>query len=301
LGATLAWLRNALALISASNKVHVSAAVAVYIASTLVYALRTVIVMHWQGVHVSLRDSYIAYLMNMFVNNITPSARAGGELVRAAFIARRYGLSLPSVINVVAFERATEAIGIVVLVVFTALYGIYDLKSSEYLAAISAAIFLALLIIYRYWDRLFHAAMVRLERRGWLRYDSSETLWFSDMLSNKVLLAIGVLFGVMVWFLDALRLYFIGKALGVEMDLVRYIGVSVLYAGIGLLAVTPGGLGIVEGGLTAVLVALGVSPGDAIAVTLIERLISYGLGTLLGAMGLVAAGGMKAWKALRSQ
>jgi uncharacterized membrane protein YbhN (UPF0104 family) len=281
--------------------VFVLEAVAVYVLSTLVYAVRTCIILRRAGVRIRLRDSYIAYLFNIFVNNITPSARAGGELVRAAFIARRYGLSIASTVNVVAFERATEALGIVVLIGVSVVYGVFDKRSTWYLLVLSVLIVSALYVVYRFWDRIFETVLERLEKRGWVGSGLGGVMRLSGFFRDRLLLLLGVVFGVAVWFLDAVRLYLIGLAVGVDMGIIGYIGVSVLYAAIGVLAVTPGGLGIVEGGLTAVLVALGVAADDALAITLIERLISYGLGTLLGAMGLLAAGGMKAWRALRSQ
>jgi len=295
----LAWLEEALSIVSASDKLYVSMAVATYLFSTVLYSLRTVIVMRRMGIPLSLRDAYIAYLLNILVNNITPGARAGGELARAAYIARRYKASLPSLINIIAFERATEAAGIVSLMLIALVYGIFDQRDARYLAVLSSLIFAGLLALYKYWDRLFNFAMAKLEKRGWVKYDASSTMRFSELFHDHLLLAVSVAIGATVWFLDAVRLYLIGRAIGVHLGVAVYVGVSALYAVVGLFAVTPGGVGIVEGGLAAILIAVGIEPGDALAIALIERLISYGLGTLLGVLGLLAAGGRRAWKTLR--
>ena len=295
------WVRDALDAAAEANKYYIGAAILVYIVSTLVYAARTYLLSHRIGIALRFIDSYIAYLFNIFVNNITPGAKAGGELARAAYIARRASANITSIINIIAFERATEAIGLSILSLLAIAYGIVDLHGAEYLIAASVFIIAALLLVYHYWDRLFEALAIKLERRGWLQVSDGDITRFKDFFHDHRLFIIGVVFGVTVWFMDALRLYIIGRAVGAPLPLIGYIGVSIFYAVIGILAFTPGGLGIVEGGLTAILAAFGVSPHDALAITLIERLISYGLGTALGALGLMMAGGKRAWKALRSQ
>jgi len=295
------WLSKAIEAVAASNRAYIAGAVVVYLVSTFVYALRTFLILRRRGVNASFRVVYVAYLFNIFMNNITPSAKAGGELVRAAYISKQCRVNIASVINVIAFERATEALGIVILILVSLMYGIFDAARSEYLLLAAVAVLAGILVVYHSWDKVLHAVLTRLERRGYLRGAAADVIRFREFFDDYPLLALSVGFGVLVWFLDALRLYLIGRAVGVGIGLVGFIGVSVLYAGIGLLAVTPGGLGIVEGGLTAVLVALGVAPDDALAITLIERLVSYGFGTFLGVLGLLAAGGKRAWKALKSQ
>ena len=62
---------------------------------------------------------------------------------------------------------------------------------------------------------------------------------------------------------------------------------------------TIGGLGVIEGGLVAALIAFGVAPIDAAAVTAVERIISYGLATAAGAAALSLIGGRALLQAAR--
>lgn len=298
----LEWLWSALSVIAAADKLYIALAALVYIMSTLIYAMRTYIVFHWSGMGgLRFRDAYAAYLVNILVNNITPSARAGGELVRAYLLQRASGTRTSNVINLIAFERVTEAIAVAGLTVLALGYGLVsDARSAAYLAVVVALIIAGLFILYHYWDRVLMIAEKKL-----LKIEAEEELLrgrvdLRHLLRNRGLLALGIAVGLAMWLLDATRLYLIAAAVGVHKPFAAFIVVSLLYGVLGIIAVTPGGLGIVEGGLTAILVAAGLSPDDALAVTLIERLISYGLGSLLGLAALLATGGRMAWRRLGS-
>jgi len=79
--------------------------------------------------------------------------------------------------------------------------------------------------------------------------------------------------GIMGWFLEVARLYFVVKALdltiGMPLVLVTALGHAILST-----VPTPGGIGVVEPGLTGLLV-LGLAWEDAVAVVLVDRSITY--------------------------
>ena len=68
---------------------------------------------------------------------------------------------------------------------------------------------------------------------------------------------------------------------------------------VGGLAPTVGGLGAIEGGMIAGLIGMGVSTPDAVAITAVERTMSYGIATLAGFGALSALGGRSLWNAVR--
>ena len=300
----LEWLQGALSAIASADKAYVALAALVYIASTLIYAARTYIVFHWSGMgRLRFRDAYAAYLVNIFVNNITPSARAGGELVRAYILQRASGTKPSNVINLIAFERVTEAIAVAALAVIALGYGLVsDARSAVYLLVVVGAILAGLVAVYHYWDRVLLLAEKKLIKS---EINEEELLKgrvdLRNLMQSRCLVALGVAVGFSMWLLDAARLYLIALAVGVHKPFTTFIAVSLLYGVLGVVAITPGGLGIVEGGLTAILAAMGVGADDALAITLIERLISYGLGSLLGLMALLATGGSMAWRHLGSR
>jgi uncharacterized protein (TIRG00374 family) len=55
----------------------------------------------------------------------------------------------------------------------------------------------------------------------------------------------------------------------------------------------PGGVGVVEGSAIAALVWFGIPVETATAITIIERAVLYGCGTLIGAVSLALLGGRR--------
>jgi uncharacterized protein (TIRG00374 family) len=105
---------------------------------------------------------------------------------------------------------------------------------------------------------------------------------------------------IVVWILDVTRVWLVAQMFDVSlgpMQAASLSGVTVL----GSLAPTVGGLGVVEGGLIAALIAFGVPSQTAMAMTAVERGISYGLSTVLGAGALAALGGRELWTAARAR
>ena len=88
--------------------------------------------------------------------------------------------------------------------------------------------------------------------------------------------------GLIGWILEILRLYCVVLALGLTLTPEHAILVALAGA---LLSVfpTPGGIGVVEPGLVGVLM-LGVSRESAVAITLVDRTITYLSVVLLGGL-----------------
>lgn len=99
-----------------------------------------------------------------------------------------------------------------------------------------------------------------------------------------------------VWTLDILRLKLVALALNIDLSLNLIITVSILSFLLGALPLTPGGLGIIEGGLISLLLYFGLPLASAGSFVFLERLISYGVSSLIGFLYLSYYGGFKIWK-----
>ena len=297
------WLREAFSLASTINVRLLLLVIAIYLASVGVYAARLYVILRRLGVKCRYRDCIVAYMISILVNNVTPAAKAGGELARVAYVSSRAGLqSTALLINAVAYERVTEAIAVALLALYAMLTGLAaDTRPLWGLALLTVVGFI---VVERYWDRLLGFAARRLPRRysdtlGLM--EAARGMHMRRLMRDKVLLPAAVSLSLVVWVMDAVRIRLIALGLGYGLSFNAAIVVSLLYLVVGLVAVTPGGLGIVEGGLAAALASMGIPLSGAVAVTLIERLISYGLGTALGLLALLSTGGRGAWRRLRSR
>jgi uncharacterized protein (TIRG00374 family) len=99
-----------------------------------------------------------------------------------------------------------------------------------------------------------------------------------------------------VWTLDVIRFKTVTLALNLDLPLKVLIMVSIASFLLGILPLTPGGLGIVEGGLISLLLYFGFPLTSATSFVFLERIISYGISSLIGALCLFYFGGYRIWQ-----
>ena len=285
-------------MLSADHR-YIGLAFVSYIVSVLLYALRWSLILSRMGVGFPVKDSFLGYLMGFLVNNITPSMRAGGEVIRITYAYLKTRAPIPTIVNSIVFERVTEAIPVAVLAMVALICelaaGSLPLGIVFALVLIVAGVFVGI----RYWDRILEYIVDRFRVREKLQLENS--VGISKVLNDRVAFILSVLLSSGVWLLDVARLYLIAIAVGWDTSIYRIVMASVMYLVIGLMAFTPGGLGIAEGGLTAVFTALGAPASTALAIVMVERLISYVFASLLGGLAVVIGGGRQAWTLLRSR
>jgi uncharacterized membrane protein YbhN (UPF0104 family) len=109
----------------------------------------------------------------------------------------------------------------------------------------------------------------------------------------------GVTLASLMWIQDVLRLACATRAVGLSLSPTELAALSML-AMLGGLVPSVAGLGPVEGSLMAGLLSFGVQPASAVAVTAVERAISYGLSTVGGALVITIVGGRSLWRVIRA-
>jgi uncharacterized membrane protein YbhN (UPF0104 family) len=108
--------------------------------------------------------------------------------------------------------------------------------------------------------------------------------------------AAGLGFSALVWIEDIFRLMAVGRAFDVPLSLSQ--GAALVVVGVfGGFVPTIGGLGAVEGALVGTLLLFEVPLETAIAITTLERAISYGFSTGLGGLVVILSGGRRLWTA----
>jgi uncharacterized membrane protein YbhN (UPF0104 family) len=230
----------------------------------------------------------------IFVNNMTPASRTGGEPLRLLWSKKRFGISYTDGLISILFERVVETIPIAVLLIYVLyLFPSLEVTSLPKIDALSLNsrylllfTFFAIGIIIFFFRQYFVSLLNKIHQ-NWKRLSSSFTA--------TLLLSAGV------WVLDIIRLKFIALALGLHISWYIIAAVSVLYLFLGILPITPGGLGIVEGGLISLLLYFGLPLASAGSFVFLERFISFGLSSLIGFLCLFYYGGFMIWKSTKSQ
>jgi uncharacterized membrane protein YbhN (UPF0104 family) len=268
----------------------VALAAALYAANVVFCALRWRAALWALGEEVSVRTTTLGTLCSVFVNNVTPG-RVAGEMFRVGWLKHREGIELARGTASVAVDRLTDLvpIGLIGLLSLPTLRPyIEQLSAPLILVAALTGIALVVVVVTRRVPTLkARLAQVRTHIVGRV-----------EKRARK--LAIAILLAALAWLLDLARLSLIAHAFGFELG-VPEAAMLVVMIIVGSLVPTVGGLGAVEGALAGALVWLGAPTDTALAITLVERAISYGLSTAAGGLTLLLLGGRKLWTTLQDR
>ncbi|ACJ15903.1 conserved hypothetical protein [Thermococcus onnurineus NA1] len=270
---------------------YLALALFTYYISVVLYAIRWKLVLRGMGKEVPLLELVKAILASIFMNNITPMSRSGGELLRITWISRRskvpVGISTVSII----YERILETVPVFVLFLIGMMY-FSTMPDILLLIGIAGAA-----AIWIKWGS-FVSFSLKIFKTPVSDEDMEKILSLRDC--HNITLA-GILLSSAVWILDVVRLKLITLAFGFDLSLSLIAVISIANLLLGLVAFTPGGIGIIEGGLVGTLTHFGIPLGFAVSITLLERFVSYVLSSLVGFIVLLTSGGREVWKALKSQ
>jgi uncharacterized protein (TIRG00374 family) len=286
-------LGESLKMLTETRIQYVILAFLVYLLSVYLFAVRWQRVLYCIGYTFKATDLFPIIFGAIFVNNLTPANRTGGEPLRMFWANKRFGISYTDAFITMLFERLVEAIPIILLL----LYVLYFFPSLE-IKFLPQKSILALNSTY-----LLLLTFLATGMLVWI-FRERFTVFLKDIQQNwkklnKSFIPV-LLFSCGVWTLDIIRLKLIALALNIPLSLYIISAVSILYLLLGLLPVTPGGIGIVEGGLISLLLYFGLSLASASSFVLLERFISYGLSSLIGFLYLFYYGGFKIWKNTKS-
>ncbi len=260
-------------------------AVALWGLSIVLAALRWRSIMRALGHELGFASALWGLLCSVFVNNVTPTSRVGGEVFRIAWLKQRQKLDVAQATAGVAIDRAIDLVpvGVVALVALPSLgAGLQRFEPPGYLV-LGGALLVALavgFVVARKWQAIRQRLL---------------ELWRHLAVPRPgrfLHLCLGLGFGALSWVTDLVRLITVAHAFGVSLSLSQAATLVVMTL-FGALVPTFGGVGAVEGGLVAAMVWFGLPTDTAIAIALLERSVSFVLATGIGGLTVLALGGKK--------
>ena len=267
-----------------------AAAVGLYALGVAATVMRWRTVLGAMGHRVRIVDALLVYLASIFVNNVTPAMRLGGEACRVVAIGIRSRVPVaPATLSVVV-DRLSEVPPVAGLVVcaipaLASAGARFDSRVPSILIGAIAAVGGAVVC----WQ-LIHG------RSWWKDLRKKTSANPPDWPSVTVVLG----YSGALWALDVCRLLTVAAAFGVTLTVSQGATLAILGV-LGGVAPTIGGLGAIEGGMVAGLMFFGVRADLATAVTAAERAISYLLATSVGGAAFLVVGGRTLWNASRSR
>jgi len=277
-----------------------------YILGLVTWGLRWRVLLNALDVRVSFDKILLALLAGIFVNNVTPGARGGGEPVRMYFLAKETDKPYGQVFATVMMDRILDLIPVVAMLALSTIY-IYTL-GSPYLTVVLVALDLAfaglilltlgILLSERktkgalYWFfRLFERIAPKKAEKYRKRFERAVEVDvprfqsdFRFLLKHKGVFLVALIYSTASWLFSILRTYYTFKAINYPISLIDVMVVQMVGMVIGMVSVIPGGAGLIETVNSGVYVLLGINRGVAVTATLLDRLISYWIPTALGAL-----------------
>jgi len=219
------------------------------------------------GTIITWKEASMVIVSSLFYANITPGKI--GDIYKAFFMQKGYGMSLADGISMIFYERFFE-----LMILFFAACGIafIQLKGITVIMLEVIAIILALLLLFYFkidlilhtirrlsvWIPAFQRISLNLQIRK---------IPFSQMVGVLVITIFSLGF-------DFLQIWIVALAFGYLLNpivLTIYFSLSILA---GLVSQIPLGVGVTEGSMSYFLNGMGVAPADSLAIVLSSRLIS---------------------------
>ncbi len=277
-------------------------AIVIQVFTYYLYTLRWKILNNLANIDTSIKKLLPMVLVGLAVNNITPSGRGGGEPVRAYILAKEEGYPMEETFATVVADRTLDTFPFVVLAVLTIIgmtfYFDFDLWLLVVMVlAVIAIVALLALIIYMSINPKFGKRVdgwiIGLVRRFYKK-NSAELeekihnviAGFQDTMKlviyNKNVMYYALPLSFIIWIFEILRVYFVFLAFGANVSPVIIGEVFILASLAGMIPLLPGGLGAVDGIMILFYSAAGITASLSAAATVIERLISFWMATILG-------------------
>ena len=262
---------EAAATVGRASPFFVLLALAIYYLSFPVRAWRWALLLREGGADVRGKQLLRILLLGWFVNCLVPAKL--GDLYRSYLVKRRFGISLSRTVGVVVAERLLDVFAVFGLLAVggTIAFGrtiVADLRL-VYLAGAALAVLISVgfVAIYAVAPRLARYFPTNVRRVG--------RLFREGVLNSfRALPAAGPL-TLIVWLCEALRLYFVLAALGLDLPYSGVIFVAVASSLLTTVPLTPAGFGFVEIAIVYLLTSgFGLAQHDAVAVALLDRAVS---------------------------
>ncbi|UCH50571.1 MAG: flippase-like domain-containing protein, partial [Chloroflexota bacterium] len=286
--------------IKSANSLLIASAIAIHFISVAVWAARWQTALSFIGCRISFGARYLILCATVFLNNVTPVARVGGDPFGRVYMTHKlentsYSSAMASLIG--EFALIPPVVVSFLMAGLVLHFGKGSLQLSLILAVVwalaaSATVFIPRLFFQK---RIAAKGITGIISRvlGWfgkrrnLREIMAEieafySSTYATMEKWKNVLLIGSL-TLLIGALDVFRLYAIFLALGYHPTFSMLLVASSLPIIVGLIPLLPGGLILIEGSLISIFALFGVPLNLAMAATVIERGISFVLSTMVGA------------------
>ncbi|MBI4812984.1 MAG: UPF0104 family protein [Methanobacterium sp.] len=280
----------------------------------LIWTLRWKLILNVVDTAPKFRTLLMMLLASLFGNNVTPSA-AGGEPLRAYLLREVEGTPFEIGFATSTADRVFEFLPFVLISIISALFllswDIPPVTRIFVIAMIIVSLFIFGILIYAGFRKeitqrivisiakSIYPTALRLSKKDIsfneirekiIFYINRFSTGFITALQDRNVFMVAFVLSFAMWGLDMLRMYVCFGALGVYPPVLALVIIYTIGILISLLPLLPGAWGIREATLIALFAVVGVSADVVMAASLIDRLASYVIPTILGALAALHYG-----------
>ena len=285
-----------------ANPLYVALAVVIQFIIYGMWTQRWSITIHSLKISIKRRHVFPMLMVGLAVNNITPSARGGGEPVRAYMLGKYTKAPMENAFATVIADRGLDTFPFVLLAILTIIFSVSFLSLPEWIVfalivslVVLIVVFIIILImsineavgqritlwlvgIVKRFSKNKHFEIERKALEAMNGFQSSMRI----MIRDRRVLMYGLPLSFLIWFMEIIRVYIIFASFGTPVSLGVIAAVFVIATLIGLIPLLPGGVGAVDGMMIILYSAAGVPPSISAAATIVERLISFWMTSFIG-------------------
>lgn len=218
-----------------------------------------------------LPGMYQIFLLSWFANCVVPARL--GDAYRSFLLKSRTGASFGKSLGTILAERLIDLVVLVSVLLVSGLivFGTHAPDQAQIAFLFGGGIVLFGIVgIFVLWKVRGH-----IERLLPVRLTSHYQRLHSGLFQVLARPAPFGVMSVMLWLSDGLRVYLIAWSLDQHISYEAAIMVALISALVSIIPFTPAGLGFVEGFMVTALTQIGVPPGAAAAIALLDRAVTY--------------------------
>lgn len=288
--------------IKQANPWYVILAVVIQLVIYWLWTERWAITISSLDISIKRRQLLPMLLVGLAINNLTPSGRGGGEPVRAYILAKYSQSPTENAFATVIADRGLDTFPFIALAILTIILAVLYINLPQWMIITLIICLIVLVIIFalalymslnrEFGDRTIRWVLRIINNISSKIHDKIEQKainaveGFQDsmkiMVTDRKVLLYGIPLSFLIWGLEIFRVYVIFIALNINAPLEIIGVVFVISTLIGMIPLLPGGLGAVDGMMILLYSYAGIPPSVSAAATIVERLISFWMTTILG-------------------
>lgn len=236
-------------------------------------AKRWSLILKDNGLDVGIKDAFFAFNLGNSLNIIVPAKL--GDAARSYYLKKESGYGYSRTLPSTILDRFFDVIGVYIVTLLTGIYVVTAVKLPNWLFTLMAAgigvLVVAFIVIWLLVRNKEYITRIKQEKLRSFMESLIEVLEGSIKHKEKFVMLTSM--SVILWALEGIVSFIITLSLGININPLVIIFVSMIATLTKVIPVTPGGIGVFEGAMTVLLVMFSTQKPDAAVIATVNHLI----------------------------